>query len=108
MLKYFFRRLLSFIPKILIITILIFIGLEFVPGDPISYLIPPEQMAFMTEETIANMRENLGLNDPAYIRYFKWLGNILKGDMGYSLINGVKISDIICTRLPATIELTAL
>ncbi|MCK9287975.1 MAG: ABC transporter permease [Sphaerochaetaceae bacterium] len=108
MLKYFFRRLLSFIPKILIITILIFIGLEFVPGDPISYLIPPEQMAFMTEETIANMRENLGLNDPAYIRYFKWLGNILKGDMGYSLINGVKISDIIWTRLPATIELTAL
>ncbi len=106
MLKYFFRRLLAFIPKLFVITLIIFFGLELVPGDPLSYKISPEQMAFMTQESIEMMRDNLGLNDPMIVRYFTWLGGILRGDMGYSLVSGVSISSIIFTRLPATLELT--
>jgi peptide/nickel transport system permease protein len=108
MVKYFLRRLLAMIPKLFIITAIIFIGLEFVPGDPLSYKISPEQMSFMTEETINAMRESLGLNDPAFVRYFRWLGDLVRGDFGYSLISGAKISKIISVRLPATLEITLL
>ncbi len=108
MLKYFFRRLLAFIPKLFIITLIIFFGLELVPGDPISYKISPEQLAFMSPEMIEAMRDSLGLNDPVFVRYFKWLGGVLSGDMGYSLVSGVSISRIIMARLPATMEITML
>jgi len=108
MLKYFIRRLLAFIPKLLVITLIIFIGLEMVPGDPISYSVSPEQLAFMTPEMVESMRDTLGLNDPAFIRYFRWLGGILTGNMGYSLVSGVSISTLILARLPATLEITML
>lgn len=107
MFKYFLNRLLAMIPKLLIITVIIFTLMQFVPGDPISYMISPEQMGFMTEEQIETMRDNLGLNDPAPVRYFRWLGGLLTGDMGYSLISGGSIAQIIATRLPATLEITA-
>ncbi|HHW32067.1 MAG TPA: ABC transporter permease [Clostridiaceae bacterium] len=108
MLAYFIRRLLAMIPKLFLITVIIFICLQFVPGDPLSYKISPEQMAFMTEEAIEQMRDSLGLNDPAIVRYFRWLGDLLRGDLGYSLISGAKISKVILSRLPATLEITIL
>jgi len=108
MLAYFIKRLLAMIPKLFLITVIIFICLQFVPGDPLSYKISPEQMAFMTEEAIEQMRESLGLNDPAIVRYFRWLGDLCRGELGYSLISGAKISKVILSRLPATLEITIL
>ena len=62
----------------------------------------------MTPEMVEAMRDTLGLNDPAFIRYFRWLGGILTGNMGYSLVSGVSISQLILARLPATLEITML
>jgi peptide/nickel transport system permease protein len=62
----------------------------------------------MTPEMVESMRESLGLNDPAFIRYFRWLGGVLTGNMGYSLVSGVNISQLILARLPATLEITML
>ena len=106
MLSYIIRRLLTMIPMLLIICFLIFVGMELMPTDPISYMVGPEQIANMTPEKLEEMREALGLNRPFIVRFFEWLGGIARGDFGYSLTNGQPIKDIIAAKLPATIELS--
>jgi len=91
---------------LLVISFLIYLGLELTPGDAVSYLIPIEQMRDMSPEDLNAMREALGLNDPFLIRYFRWLINVLQGDFGYSFASGVPIKDIVLDRLPATLELS--
>ena len=87
----------------LLISALVFFALELAPVDPISYMVSPDMS--MDSANLEALRESLGLNDPAYIRYFRWLGNIFKGDFGYSIVDGSSISRIIDLKLPATFEL---
>ncbi|QQO09540.1 ABC transporter permease [Breznakiella homolactica] len=108
MAAYIIRRLLIMLPMLLVISFLIYLGLELTPGDPVSYMIGPEAMASMTEAQLNAMREALGLNDPFIVRYGKWLFNVVKGDFGYSLTSGVAIKSIVATRLPATLELAGI
>lgn len=108
MLKYFGIRLLSLIPKLFIISIIIFLGLQLVPGDPISRTVPPDKLAEMDPDKVEQLRENLGLNDSMPERYGKWIGDILQGDFGYSLSTRGEINKIIANRLPATLELAAI
>lgn len=93
------------IPMLLLITFLIYLGMELMPGDVVSYMIGPEAAAQIDPAALEEVREALGLNEPFIVRYFKWLGGIIKGDLGYSLMSGVPISQIISSRLPATLEL---
>ena len=106
MFEYIVRRVLSFIPMLLVMTFLIFLGLELTPGDAVSFMVSPDAMANMSASQLAAMRESLGLNDPFLVRYFHWLGNVLRGDFGYSLTSGVAIREIVFSRLPATLELS--
>ncbi|GHT68338.1 peptide ABC transporter permease [Spirochaetia bacterium] len=105
---YIIRRLLIMIPMLLVISFLIYLGLELTPGDPVSYMIGPEALANLSEAQLDAMREALGLNDPFLIRYGKWLFSVFHGDFGYSLTSGVAIKDIVKTRLPATMELAGI
>lgn len=105
MLKYFFVRLLSLIPKLLIISIIIFVGLQLVPGDPVTRMIPPETLARLDPAQLEDLRNKLGLNDPMILQYARWIGNIFKGDFGYSLVSGGNIYGIVAQRLPRTFEL---
>ncbi|NLJ41162.1 MAG: ABC transporter permease [Clostridiales bacterium] len=105
MLGYFFKRVLLLIPKLLIISILIFIGLSFVPGDPIDHLIPPDQRAKLSPVQLETLRESLGLNEKLPVRYLRWISGVLKGDFGYSMVSGASIRVMIARRLPATLEL---
>jgi len=105
MLKYFLKKLLAIIPMLLLVSVLVFFALELSPVDPINYLASPDMTS---TENLEALRESLGLNDPVYIRYFNWLSNILKGDFGYSISTGAKISDLIKLRLPATLELSVI
>lgn len=106
MLEYIIRRILILIPMLLIITFLIYAGLELTPGDAVSFMVSPDILANISPERLEQLRESLGLNDPFIIRYFKWLGGVLRGDFGYSLTSGVPISKIVLDRLPATLELS--
>ncbi|SHI80852.1 peptide/nickel transport system permease protein [Dethiosulfatibacter aminovorans DSM 17477] len=106
MIAYIIRRLLILIPMILIISFLIFWGIELTPGDAVSYMVSPDALANMSPESLAKLRESLGLDQPFVFRYFKWLSGVLKGDFGYSLSSGVPIKDIVFDRLPATLELS--
>lgn len=107
MLTYILRRLLTLVPMLIIISFLVFFGMELMPGDAVSYMVSPDQLANMSPERMAEMREALGLNQPFVIRYVNWLGSILKGDFGYSLTSGQPISSILKAKLPATLELSA-
>jgi peptide/nickel transport system permease protein len=108
MVSYIIRRLLIMIPMLLVISFLIYLGLELTPGDPVSYMLGPEALATLSEEQLNAMREALGLNDPFLIRYGKWLFSVIRGDFGYSLTSGVAIKNIVLDRLPATLELAGI
>lgn len=105
MAKYILRKILALIPKLLIISLIIFIALELLPGDPITRTVSVDTYGNMTEAQLEALRESLGLNRPVYIRYFTWLGSLLKGDFGYSLSTGSNIATMLATRLPYTMEL---
>ena len=106
MLNYILRKLLSMIPMLLIITFLIYIGVELMPGDVIDFLIPMDQLAEMTPEEVDAFRAAKGLDGPMVVRYFNWLKGVCKGDLGYSLQNNMPVGTLMLQKLPATIELS--
>jgi peptide/nickel transport system permease protein len=87
-------------------TFLVFLGLELTPGDAVSFMASPDALANISQQSLNQLRDSLGLNDPFIVRYFKWLRGILKGNFGYSLSSGVSISKIVFDTLPATLELS--
>lgn len=106
MISYTIRRALVLIFMLFITTFLVFLGLELTPGDAVLYMFSPDTLANISQESLNQLRDSLGLNDPFIVRYFKWIREILKGHFGYSLSSGVSISEIVFDRLPATLELS--
>ena len=91
---------------ILVISFLIYLGLELTPGDAVSFMLPPDALMNIKPAELEQIRDSLGLNQPFIVRYFLWLGGVIQGDFGYSLASGVPIKDIVLDRLPATLELS--
>jgi len=106
MLKFSLKKILAMIPMALVISFLIYLGLELTPGDAVSYMIPPDQLANVSPEKLEAIRELYGLNDPFIVRYFRWLLQMLQGNFGFSLTNGVPIKKILLETYPATLELS--
>ncbi len=94
------------IPMVLVITFLIYGGLELTPGDAISHMIPPDQLANVDPSQLEALRQAYGLNDPFLLRYLRWLWELLHGNFGYSITSGVPIKDILLQLFPATLELS--
>jgi peptide/nickel transport system permease protein len=106
MLTYTIRRLLMLIPMLVIISFLIFCGMEAMPGDAVSFMASPDALANISPERLEALRESLGLNDPFLVRYMKWFVGVLHGNFGYSLASALSIREIVFARLPATLELS--
>ena len=106
MLNFIIRKLLGMIPMLLIITLLIYAGIELMPGDVIDFLIPMDQLAEMNPEQIAAFKAAKGLDGPMITRYFSWLRGVCTGDLGYSLQNNMPVGVLMLQKLPATIELS--
>jgi peptide/nickel transport system permease protein len=100
--KYLLRRLLLLIPVLLIVSILISSLIYFSPGDPVRVMMGLRAH----EEAVAEIRAELGLDKPYYIRYWNWLKNTARGNLGRSLQRNEPVVDLIAERLPATIEMT--
>ncbi len=96
-------RLLRMIATLIAVSALTFFMVELLPGDPTSLLIPPE--AQNDQEAVEALREELGLNDPSIVRYFRWLGNAATGDLGKSFVTDQPVWSILQERLPITLEL---
>ena len=103
--QYLIRRLLVALPSLLGISVVLFTVLALAPGDPFEELatnpnIPPEVRA--------NLREQFGLDDPVWERYFRWLAAMLNGDWGFSFVSRVDVDVLIMQRLPATLIIIGL
>ena len=100
-LKLVAQRLALGIVLLFAASVLIFIGTTILPGDVASAILGQSA----TPESLANLRAELGLNNPPVTRYFLWLGGILQGDLGTALSNGVNIREAIGKRLGNTLFL---
>ena len=97
------KRIALGLVTIFIISVLIFVGVEALPGDLAEAILGQEA----TPETVAAFRKELKLDLPPHVRYFAWLGDLLKGDLGNSLANGKPIAELIGWRFGNTIFLAA-
>ena len=98
------RRILLGIVTIWVMSILVFFGIEILPGDIADAILGQGA----TEETLHAIRTELGLYRPAYVRYFDWFGGLLRGDVGDALGTGRSIAEMISIRLPTTLTLGGL
>ncbi|MEW6634050.1 MAG: ABC transporter permease [Pseudomonadota bacterium] len=95
------QRIALGILLLLAVSVLIFAGTQILPGDVAQAILGQSA----TPESLANLREQLGLNQPAYIRYFHWLGGVLTGDLGTAMSSGQDIATSIKERLWNTLFL---
>lgn len=95
MVNYIVRRILISIPILIGVTIISFIIINMAPGSPLDKMIDPH----LTASDIAARKIALGLNGPLYVRYLAWFGNLLHGNLGYSLTSFQPVSQIIGQRI---------
>ncbi|OLT45389.1 peptide ABC transporter permease [Saccharomonospora sp. CUA-673] len=103
MLRFTVRRLLQAIPTLFVLSVLVFAWLRMLPGGPASALLGDRA----TPERIAQLNAVLGLDDPIFVQYFRFLGRVLTGDFGNSLITSEPVMQEIARAFPATLELSA-
>lgn len=101
MLHYIGKRLLHLIPVLLGMTVIVFLIIHAIPGDPAQVILGQQA----TAESIAALRESLGLNNPWYVQYFNYLKDLLMGDLGESLRTRQPIASEVWPYLAATFEL---
>lgn len=101
--KYALKRILLLIPVFLGVTAVVFLLLKLVPGDPVSVLLPPTAR---TPEQIASLRQRLGLDQPIYIQYAKWLWSAVQGDLGRSYSTRQQVTRMIVRAVWPTFQLT--
>ncbi len=101
MLKYIIRRLLMTIPTFLIVALVVFTLIRMVPGDPAAVMVGD-----LDDPTIlGQVREDLGLNEPLPAQFAIWLGNVLRGELGQSLMTGEEVSKAMLNRFQVTAQI---
>lgn len=100
--KTILRRFLVMIPQLFVLSLLIFVMAQFMPGDPFTGAITPETDPARIEE----LREKAGLNDPWYQQYARWIGNAVQGDFGKSYTYKMEVSKLIGERAMNTLWLS--
>ncbi len=101
MLKYLFRRLLVAIPVLLVTALLVFSSMHLAGGDPVNLVAGPTA----PKETRDAIRVRLGLDKPLPVQFALYMGNVLQGDFGRSIMNRQEVSKLIVEALPVTVEL---
>lgn len=103
--RYVLRRVLQGIPVLFIVSLIVFLALNLLPGDPVmarqGTMVGPGYA-----EIVAELRQQMGLDRPIHERYIRWLGGAVRGDLGVSYITQQPVMKLIGQKLPATIELT--
>ncbi len=107
MLRYLVQRIIAFIPTLLGVSILIFLAIRAVPGDQITAMLGTEA-GMLTEQQRASLEEYFGLDKPVLEQYVSWLGNALRGNLGFSVRHGEEVTKLILERFPVTVELALL
>ena len=100
--RYAVNRLLAMIPTLLILTILVFLMVQLVPGDPAEIFLGEKHSS---PELLERVRHEMGLDQPLYVQYLTYMGNLLRGNFGESLFNNQPVLDQILTAVPYTLTL---
>lgn len=103
MIRYILRRLVLLVPLLFGVSILIFLTLRLIPGDPARLALGAEA----TEDQVQLMRRQWGLDQPLPVQYVYWIGHAVQGDWGRSTVSRVPAGEEIALRLPATLRLAA-
>ena len=102
MIRYIVTRIILSIPILLAVFTIVFLVVRVIPGDPAVAALGD----YASQEAVEALRERMGLNDPLIVQYFRFLTNLLRGDLGKSMITGTPISEQVAHVLPYTLELT--
>lgn len=108
MTAYVFKRLVLFVPTLVIVSIMVFAAVRLIPGDPAESLLGDSTSANSSNAAYEAMRERLGLNQSIPEAYVDWVQGLLVGDLGTSLRTGTAVSDTFKQRLPVTAEVALL
>lgn len=105
MIRLLLNRLVRLVATLLAVSFLTFMMVNLLPGDPVNSILPPESQ---TPERIAQVRDDLGLDEPLPEQYVGWLGGVVQFDFGQSYRTGQPVRDALLQRLPVTVELAIL
>jgi peptide/nickel transport system permease protein len=105
MTAYIIRRLIQSVIVFFLITLLIFLGMRLLPGDPIYLIISKAASETATEMDLEKIRHEYGLDKPMAMQYIDWIGGVFRGDFGVSILTGTDIRKEIFRRLPVTMHL---
>ncbi|NLN16791.1 MAG: ABC transporter permease [Firmicutes bacterium] len=98
---YIIRRVLSLIPVLVLVAVVSFLLIHIIPGDPAAVMLGTDA----TPQEIEKLREDLGLNEPLHVQFYRWISRVLRGDLGDSFFMGRPVAVALMERLPATILL---
>jgi len=101
---YILKRLVEIVPTILMITLVVFVMMRSIPGDPVVALLGDAY----TEDDAVRIRQEYGLDKPIVLQYVIWLGKLIQGDWGTSILSGRPVLQDVLVRLPVTLELIVL
>ncbi len=110
MTTYITRRILLGILVLLLVTIMVFLVMRLLPGDPLTLFISQSQMSSgqLTQDQLNELRHQFGLDKPLAMQYINWIAGVLHGDLGKSIFYTTDVSKLIAERMPITIYLGAL
>lgn len=108
MTRYILRRLFWMIPLLFGITVINYAIYAFAPGDPVAAMLTPEELRNLTKEDLEARREALGLNQPVYVQYAAWLREVLRGNLGNSILFRLPVIELIRRGIGNTIGLIAI
>jgi peptide/nickel transport system permease protein len=105
MTAYIGQRLIQAFFVIIIVSILVFVAIRFLPGDPILMFLSQEETDILTPEQVEQARREFGLDKPLLVQYINWVSDLLHGDFGTSLFYHEKVGKLLIERLPVTLHL---
>jgi peptide/nickel transport system permease protein len=100
--RYAVNRLVATIPTLIVLTIVVFLMVQLVPGDPAAIFLGEERS---TPELLERVRRDMGLDQPLHVQYLTYMGNLVQGNMGESLFNDQPVLDQILAAMPYTLTL---
>jgi peptide/nickel transport system permease protein len=103
---YLLARVALLVPVLFGVSVVTFALIRLVPGDPVAVVLGPDSRA--RPEDIAAIRAAFGLDEPPPLQYVRWMGHVLRGDLGTSFRSGRSLTEELALRLPVTVELTVL
>ncbi|HLQ73599.1 MAG TPA: ABC transporter permease [Bacillota bacterium] len=100
--SYVVRRIILLMITLLLVSLITFFVFQVMPGDPVRIMLGPDA----TDVQVATLKAQLGLDEPLYVQYVKWISGLLTGDLGESVRFSMPVFDLISERLPVTLSLT--